>query len=405
MVENKVKNDLDDEMKKLKMEIEACKRRMGELSHKMTSDDDAEEELGHDYYKQAQQIKELREAITKLECGDKEALVTAIHRLRSVSFLAQDHAPHEAVAIKKFAARNLLLSTTTAAYLVGGENDSKSSTDVFHVLRKHKGWESLGNTRIARSGCAMTAVNGGGLAIVGGVNTLHNAMFQVELIVPDGFVRKVLPRLPVERAFCAAVCIENILYVLGGHDSDFNVLDLVHVCDLDKTPKSWEKAPSMDIRRRHFTACVLDGQILALGGIDEDKKTLASVSACNLETGEWEQMPRMKTARASAASAVLGGRLYVMGGSIDSRLQEATSSVEMYDPVGDKWVYKAPMNIARLGCAAVVLKGHLYVMGGLGAENNCLRSVERYDEGLDRWFLDEEKQLPGPLCFFAAAAL
>jgi hypothetical protein len=54
MVENKVKNDLDDEMKKLKMEIEACQERMGELSRKMTSDDDAEEELGHDYYKQAQ---------------------------------------------------------------------------------------------------------------------------------------------------------------------------------------------------------------------------------------------------------------------------------------------------------------------------------------------------------------
>ena len=61
-------------------------------------------------------------------------------------------------------------------------------------------------------------------------------------------------------------------------------------------------------------------------------------------------------------------------------------SVERYDEGEDKWQAVASMSFGRMEMGVCVLGGRLYAVGGRsGINGSCLSSVERYDEGEDKW--------------------
>lgn len=89
----------------------------------------------------------------------------------------------------------------------------------------------------------------------------------------------------------------------------------------------------------------------------------------------------MSTARWSLGVAVLKGKIYAIGGS-DNR-ESFSNSVEMYDPVIDKWSQAvAPMNSGRRCLGVAVVNDTIYVVGG-----RVTNSIEYYDQDNNNWIV------------------
>eukprot|EP00957_Ditylum_brightwellii_P043044 3260710-Ditylum_brightwellii.AAC.1 len=66
----------------------------------------------------------------------------------------------------------------------------------------------------------------------------------------------------------------------------------------------------------------------------------------------------MSTERDGCAAVGMGGNLYVIGG--DNGLNDAYSSVEVFNTSTREWTVLPPMSTKRYGCAAVGMGGNLY---------------------------------------------
>jgi hypothetical protein len=71
----------------------------------------------------------------------------------------------------------------------------------------------------------------------------------------------------------------------------------------------------------------------------------------------------------------VNGKIYVIGGMLDE--ETLFSTVEVYDPVTDKWMEKTNMQTGRFTFSASVVDGKIYVIGGWTAQD-LLSTVEEY---------------------------
>ena len=63
--------------------------------------------------------------------------------------------------------------------------------------------------------------------------------------------------------------------------------------------------------------------------------------------------------------------------------------MEMYDRATDTWTAKADLNTARRFTALEMIDGALHAIGG-----GSVKSVERYDAGVDSWSIVPEMDIP-----------
>ncbi len=91
----------------------------------------------------------------------------------------------------------------------------------------------------------------------------------------------------------------------------------------------------------------------------------------------------MSARRSGAGVGVLENMLYAVGGHDGPVVRK---SVEVYDPVANKWSSVSEMSTCRRNAGVVALGGFLYVVGGDDGTCN-LSSVEVYDPKTDVWKL------------------
>ena len=91
----------------------------------------------------------------------------------------------------------------------------------------------------------------------------------------------------------------------------------------------------------------------------------------------------MNTPRAMHSVAVLNGKLYAIGGY--SNIDDYLKSVEVYDPVSDRWSFAADLSYPRDDASAVAYNGRIYVVGGYSDGIGLLDSTEVYDPLTNSW--------------------
>lgn len=109
--------------------------------------------------------------------------------------------------------------------------------------------------------------------------------------------------------------------------------------------------------------------------------------ACNPPgLGEWGTRAQLLDANSEMAVGEAGGKIFVLGGYPSNRQTQAT--VQLYDPVDDRWEMTTPMPIALNHNMAATVNGKLYMIGGqttdAGAGNFSDRVFE-YDPGAREW--------------------
>ncbi|XP_078257991.1 kelch-like protein 8 isoform X3 [Rhinoraja longicauda] len=171
----------------------------------------------------------------------------------------------------------------------------------------------------------------------------------------------------------------GIMFCVGGRGGAGDPFRSIECYSISKN--SWFFAPEMNSRRRHVGVISVDGKIYAVGGHDGNEH-LGSMEVFDPMTNKWMMKASMNTKRRRGISlASLGGPIYAIGGLDD---HTCFSDVERYDIGSDVWSTVAAMNTPRGGVGSVALGNHVYAVGGNDGMLS-LSSVERYDPYLDKW--------------------
>src|SRR5262249_8598628 len=133
------------------------------------------------------------------------------------------------------------------------------------------------------------------------------------------------------------------------------------------------------------TANPRNGAALVIGG-EGDTGSIETAEFYNPVTGVWQLTAApMKAKRAGhTATQLLSGDVLVAGGY--STASQPLRSVELYDPLADKWKSVGNLLAGRFGHTATLLTtGQVMTVGGLDGNGAAMDSSELYDPFKQSW--------------------
>ncbi len=164
----------------------------------------------------------------------------------------------------------------------------------------------------------------------------------------------------------------------------------------------WVNGPQMEIPRAGASSVVLNGEIYVLGGKTNGNHVLNSVEVYNPQTKTWDttRVAPFETPRYNAAAVVQYGKIFLIGGRDNNSVLK---SVELYDPVENKWEEVEDLDEEREGHSAHVLRDKIFVLGGQEEIYDLVSNIEWYNWEDDKW---EESafQMDSPRSAFFSAA-
>ncbi|KAF6211492.1 hypothetical protein GE061_012004 [Apolygus lucorum] len=185
----------------------------------------------------------------------------------------------------------------------------------------------------------------------------------------------------IPRAYHGLVCVDNLLYMIGGFDgtNHFN-----SVRCFDPMKKIWTEKACMHRQRCYVSCVVVDKDIYAIGGFNSTTR-MNSVERYSVSENQWSFVPPMNRRRSDCGAVVVGSKIYVAGGFNG---QEVLDTAEYYDVETETWHVLPNLNIRRSGVCLVYYRDCIYAIGGFNGRSR-LNCVERM--GLSRpsiWQMD-----------------
>lgn len=280
---------------------------------------------------------------------------------------------------------NLLLNGTNSVVILGGmDNNSIFSNKTWAYNGVYETYTRMPDMPVVRSRFA-GAIGGGKIFVTGGYagpNTLNDyqatvlssnfsAYWQDNTLDVFNFATNTWSRnvaqSPIRRSDHCAAFINGKLYLVGGYDPSYNILNSTEVFDPATGLFSSTAIPALP-EPRGDVGCNAVGSTLFVhggyydptgqfgGGMHWNTTWAIDVSAAN---PKWVRKADMNWARGDHAFAVLSnGRLLVIGGENDPEtINDKTPirSVEMYNIADDVWSEKAPLVYARFRFSAGVV--------------------------------------------------
>ncbi|TRY82837.1 hypothetical protein DNTS_022053, partial [Danionella cerebrum] len=158
--------------------------------------------------------------------------------------------------------------------------------------------------------------------------------------------------------------VERLLLV-GGEVSERGEELSAEVCWLDEEAEQWVVETQLPAQRSHHCVAVLGGFIYTAGG--SSSRDNGGDSASNLlyrydpRTNLWLKGAPMNQRRVDFYLGTMGDCLIAVGGRNDNG---ALSTVEVYHPADDYWVYVAELPRFTYGHAGTIHKDIVYISGG-----------------------------------------
>ncbi len=132
---------------------------------------------------------------------------------------------------------------------------------------------------------------------------------------------------------------------------------------------TWQIKSSLAIARSHPATAVYENKIYVFGGGGSAFKSLNTVEVYDPLRDRWSAGKEMPTLRSGAIAITLGNRIYVIGGGFkkpDGKFR-FLPTMEVYNPKTDTWEQLTPMAIARHGlhgATCAVIGNMVHVPGG-----------------------------------------
>jgi len=132
------------------------------------------------------------------------------------------------------------------------------------------------------------------------------------------------------------------------------------------SPGTWKIRSPLVIARSHPATVVYQDKIYVFGGGGPAFKSLNTVEVYDPLRDRWSTARGMPTLRSGAIAVTLGDLIYVIGGGFkkpDGKFR-FLPTVEIYDPQTDTWEQGPDMLKPHDYPAAALVNGHIYIMGG-----------------------------------------
>ena len=173
----------------------------------------------------------------------------------------------------------------------------------------------------------------------------------------------------------------------------------------------WMTGVPAPTARTEVAVAALDGLIYVVGGFEQSSSWRSPQSSASTKvevydpvTNRWASRPDLPMGLHHAGAAALDGALYVVGGFTVSEdtLWNPSDRVFRFNPADDTWTERAPLPTARGGLAVTTLQGKLYAVSGYDGQRNPA-AVEVYDPARDQW--TAAAPLPTPRDHLAAVSI
>ena len=201
-----------------------------------------------------------------------------------------------------------------------------------------------------------------------------------------------LTHLPLPLHHCGTVSLAGYIYVIGGTRPNYHgdLLEVTASCHrYDPTTNDWKNAGRLQTPRSELAVVVLNNVIYAIGGADSDGNSLNSMEFYNAEDDRWYYTAAMNDARVGLAAATHRGEVVVLGGMLGLQEGYLLDSIESYNPATDRWTIKSPFPIPVCHASMTEVNGLLYTVGGYmlteGSNALSLDNIFRYREEDDVW--------------------
>jgi hypothetical protein len=205
--------------------------------------------------------------------------------------------------------------------------------------------------------------------------------------------------MPTPRHGMCSVIYEDMIWIIGGEDSDGNILNSVE-CYLPFEDRWESNIPPLSHGRSNAAAVVYEDKIFVIGGRDKENRALRSVEYFSSETNTWKLAADMNIAREALTAVVLHNTMFAIGGfSIDAT---NLSDVEYWDATNGKWEFYPSWTLShpRVSMVTVVVNEAAYTLGG--TYFGPVSFVERFSLALGTEVL---ASMPNPRFNFAAVAV
>ena len=195
--------------------------------------------------------------------------------------------------------------------------------------------------------------------------------------------RQLRLEMPSARTDCGLETIDDNVFLFGGKDGDFGVLNSTEALSL-KTNK-WNQRCPMNKSRSNFSTAVHKDKIYAIGGNEGNGPGPTNTFECyDPKENSWTLLPNMTNAREGSTAVAYGNKIYAIGGFSTPAEGHGgdwsiLNSVEVFDIETQEWTFGPSMSIPRAGLTGVVYRQKIFALGGYDGDLPLLRSVECLD--------------------------
>ncbi len=203
-----------------------------------------------------------------------------------------------------------------------------------------------------------------------------------------------------KRHECAAVSINNQLYLLGGRG-------VKPVEGYDPLSKKWQTFVETPLEMHHFQAVAFQDDIYVLGaftGKYPHETPIPNIWIFNPAKNEWRKGADIPADRQRGAAGVFvyKNKIYTVNGIIDGHFDGHVAWFDVYDPLSKTWEKLPDSPHARDHFQAAVVDNKLYVAGGRRSSAKTkevfqltVAAVDVFDFKTQKWTtLNAENNIP-----------
>jgi hypothetical protein len=274
-----------------------------------------------------------------------------------------------------------LLQSGKVLFVTGGISEAAGSTAEIYDPNSGS-FVATGTLKLARGFDTATLLNNGQVLIVGGWSTAAAEIFD-----PGTATFSLTGSVEEARVGQVATPLADGTVLVAGGSAPFDGIHSVEV--YDPAAKSFSSKSSFlkFARADHASAQLADGRLLLTGGEDFALNVLSSAEIYDPTTGISSLTGSMVQARHGHTATLLpNGNVLIVGGFIDGSVTgngtTLASTAEIYNPVSGAFTLTASPIVARAYHTATLLpNGQVLIAGGatLGGSPSPTSTVELYE--------------------------
>ena len=197
-------------------------------------------------------------------------------------------------------------------------------------------WSEKTTMPRSRMGLTASVVNGKAY-IIGGADCAEEPIAEIDIYDPETDTWSTGVNIPTPRTHLAAAVVDEKIYAISGtFGLDTRYEGQKEVEEYDPATDTWTTKADINISRRYFMACTINGKIYVFGGTNGlYRNGQNSVEEYDPATDTWTNMTNLPHPKAAASAVAFNEKAYVMGGTPDYPnydISEAVNVVYEYNP-------------------------------------------------------------------------